>query len=292
MRGEQSDSSRARGEVIRLEKDRIIAEIDAQCRAMRIRVLAGGGTVFTAGGLISPAISPAASLVVDPASFHHLLAHLRQQGWTAQAPERESRVLPSSTMTLAHPDWVAGLHLFSVIPGFFADPEVTFDVLWERRQHILINGMRVPALDRIATAMFATHDRLSGRRLRSSNFQFFATQFERAFTESDKADLRLLIKQVGASNEMKPLLLALGIEPLPPTLPSHWYTCWRLEIEDPSDEIVVMLALIEASPDRRRVLLWSMLDPRSAAQNWRTIRTARTTIRAFTRARRRALAAR
>ena len=120
----------------------------------------------------------------------------------------------------------------------------------------------------------------------------FATQFERAFTESDKADLRLLIKQVGASNEMKPLLVALGIEPLPPTLPSHWYTCWRLEIEDPSDEIVVMLALIEASPDRRRVLLWSMLDPRSAAQNWRTIRTARTTVRAFTRARRRALAAR
>lgn len=265
---------RVSGATLRDHKDQILLELSAQCSGLRIRALAGGGGVFAAQGLIAPAVSGSVSLVVDPASFRHLLAALREQGWISRHEKHRFGVLPAVTTSLHHPRWLAGLTLYSVIPGFFADPEETFDLLWERRRLIPLRGVTVPSLDRVATAIFATHDRLVGRRSRSTatNFEFFATQFQGAFGQEERDELGVLVRRVGGVEEMRPLLDALDIDAGAFTLPSEGYARWRLELDDVTPDIRWMLGFLELPPHRRDHMFASWV------RSTRSLRTLRSRI--------------
>jgi hypothetical protein len=280
------DRDTVSGAQVRAAKEQILLAVHEACLPLRIRMLAAGGDVFVARGLITPVVSPVLSLIVDPASVRHLVEQLARLGWWRMPGV--GGLLPSGVVRLQHPDFVAGLRLYSVITGFFADPEETFDVLWERREHLAVRGVVVPSLDRISTAIFATHDGLEGRiPAAKSHFDFYVTQFRAALSADERTELGMLVRRVGGVEEMRPLLTALDIEPGPFVLPSAAYASWRLDADTVSDQVRWLLAFIEVRPGRRRELMsLAAAVSRSPRQVWASLVAAPVTLRLILRARR------
>jgi len=259
-------SSKARDALIRESKDLIAIKVIELCKDLHIRAMLGGGPVLNAHGLLAPAVSRFASIVVDPASIRHLRKALLARGWRDANSSRMLRILPSARLALQHPDETAGLILYSVIPGFFADPESTFDLIWERRKEVPLRGHRVRTLGRINSAILASHDGLDGRASRArSNFDYFVSQFSKVLNAHERQVTVELIREMGGCAEMNRLILALGEQPCEFTLPSVEYTQWRLQIAEPSDQMRRAVALLELGPDGRGLLYASKLGrPRSA----------------------------
>ena len=154
-----------------------------------------------------------------------------------------------------HDDEVAGLNIYPFIPGFFADPEETFDLIWERHKEVPLRGHQVRALGRINSAILASHDGLDGRASRArSNFDYFVAQFSRVLNQKERESTVDLIRRMGGCAEMNRLIRALGSEPCAFTLPSEAYVQWRLQIVDVSDQVRRAVALLELGRDGRKML--------------------------------------
>jgi hypothetical protein len=249
-------SSKARDALIRESKDLIAISVIELCKELHIRAMFGGGPVLNAHGLMTPIVSRYASIVVDPASFRHLRLALLERGWRDTPGSRRYRILPPARLTMRHPDEPAGLILYAVIPGFFADPEATFDLVWERHKEVPLRGHTVRTLGRINSAILASHDGLDGRSSRArSNFDYFVDQFTRLLNHREIEVTVDLIRRMGGCAEMNRLILALGEQPCEFALPSTAYTQWRLQItSEPTDQMRRALALLELGPDGRRLL--------------------------------------
>ena len=269
-------SRKTRDALLRESKDIIAIEVMDLCRELHIRAMLGGGPVLNAHGLVTPVVSPNASLVVDPASILHLRSALLQRGWVDATPIRRSRILPSARFQLTRSGELGGLMLYSVIPGFFADPEFTFDLVWERHKEVPLRGHRVRALGRINSAILASHDGLDGRASRArSRFDYFVDQFGRVLNDREKAIVNDLIAQMGGSAEMSQLIRALGLVPGPFTLPSTSYVQWRLQVSEVSDQLRRAVALLELGPEGRRSMYASRSgrpgSAREVAQSFREL---------------------
>jgi hypothetical protein len=246
--------SKTKDALLRESKDLIAIDVIGLCHELHIRAMLGGGPVLIANGLVSPGVSKSASILVDPASFRHLRAALLAKGWYDSTPRRV-RLLPAARLSLRHGDELAGLTIYPFIPGFFADPEETFDIVWERHKEVPLRGHTVRALGRINSAILASHDGLDGRASRArSNFDFFVGQFARVLNPRERAVTVDIIRRMGGCAEMNRLILALGEKPCAFTLPSVAYVQWRLQITDVSDQVRRAVALIELGRDGRKLL--------------------------------------
>ena len=246
---------KVRDALLRESKDIVAVETIEVCRELHIRAMLGGAPVLNSHGLLTPMVSQNASIVVDPASIRHLRSALLQNGWHDANPRQTFRILPSARLVLAREADPAGLILYSVIPGFFADPEVTFDLIWERHKEIPLRGHKVRALGRINSAILASHDGLDGKASRArSNFDYFVRQFQVLLSESDIEVTARLIKSMGGCAEMSRLLRALGEEPCEFILPSVAYVQWRLQVTDVSDQLRRAVAWLELGPSGRAMM--------------------------------------
>ena len=255
MTTSDTTSSKARDALIRESKDLIAINVIELCRELHIRAMLGGGPVLNANGLLTPHVSTSAAILVDPASFRHLRAALFEAGWRNSRPLRRFRILPAARVMLRHPAELAGLNIYPVIPGFFADPEETFDLIWERHKVVPLRGHTVRALGRINSAILASHDGLDGRSTRArSNFEYFVEQFSRLLDDRERTITVDLIRKMGGCAEMNRLILALGEQPCEFSLPSIGYSQWRLQIAEPTDQMRRALALLELGPDGRRLM--------------------------------------
>jgi hypothetical protein len=248
-------SSKTRDALIRESKDLIAIEVIELCHDLHIRAMLGGGPVLNVHGLIAPRVSEFASIVVDPASIRHLRHALLGLGWHDANPRASFRILPSARLVMRRPNEPAGIILYSVIPGFFADPEAIFDLVWERHKEVPLRGHTVRALGRVNSAILASHDGLDGRASRArSNFEYFVQQFSRLLSERDRAIAVDLIRKMGGCAEMNRLIIALGETPCEFTLPSVGYAQWRLSIAEPTEQMRRALALLELGQDGRKLL--------------------------------------
>jgi hypothetical protein len=267
MTTSDAPSSKERDALIRESKDHIAIDVFELCRELHIRAMLGGGPVLNAHGLIAPRISRFASIVVDPASIRHLRTALLARGWRDMVSPRGFRILPSARLALQHSHEAAGLILYSVIPGFFADPEATFDLIWERHKELTLRGHTVRTLGRINSAILASHDGLDGRASRArSSFDYFVTQFSKVLDTRERRIAVEHIRKMGGCAEMNRLILALGEEPCQFTLPSIGYSQWRLQIPEPTDQMRRALALLELGPDGRRLFFASRSGRPSSAR--------------------------
>jgi hypothetical protein len=254
MTADDGASTKARDALVRESKDHIAIEVIELCRELHIRAMLGGGPVLNANGLVTPVVSRNAAILVDPASFRHLRTALLERGWR-EATVRRIRILPSARLPLNRDEEVARLDVYPFIPGFFADPEETFDIIWERHKEVPLRGHTVRALGRINSAILASHDGLDGRLGRArSNFDYFVDQFNRVLNARERAATFDLIRRMGGCAEMSRLMRALGAEPCEFTLPSVAYVQWRLQITDVSDQVRRAVALLELGKDGRRML--------------------------------------
>ncbi|HEY4269011.1 MAG TPA: hypothetical protein VGM94_12550 [Galbitalea sp.] len=275
METTEDEEPRSRDLLIRESKDHIAIDVIELCRQLSIRAMLGGGPVLISHGLMSPAVGRFVSILVDPASIRHLHRTLVERGWTDVAPARRLRVLPSARLILRHDDEAAGLILYSVIPGFYADPEETFDLIWERHKEIRLRGQTIRALGRISSAILASHDGLDGHvSHQRSNFDYFVQQFRVLLDERERAVLGDFIRQIGACAEMAHLLSALDLKPCGFVLPSVPYVQWRLQVTDVSEQLQRAVALLELAPHGRQSLYDSKSGRPRSAHDYRVIVTS------------------
>jgi hypothetical protein len=247
-------SSSARGAALRAIKDRLIVQLRSRLEEHDLRALVGGGIVFPTHGLISPRLSRSVALILAPADLAPLVEVLKAEGWVVEHGHRFLSPLPSAITRLSHADWEVVINLHSVIPGFFVDPEVTFEVLWENRSMIEIGGVAVAAFDKLATVIFAAHDRLAGDRTRpnpDSNLEYFLKQFRRALSVRECRELEKRVQLVGGGQELRSLLEGLGLDPGPIVLPSDEYTMARLHLERATMADCCLLGIFELPADKR-----------------------------------------
>ena len=248
----------ARGAALRASKDRLSAMVAGVAEGRGLRVLIGGGNVFAIHGLISPRVAPAAGVVVAPSDLVAMVRVLRDLDWVIERPRRALSPLPNAITHLAHADWPCNLNLHSVIPGLFSDPELVFDALWDARGTAELHDTTVPILDKIATVMFAAHDRLNGDRptpKTETSLDYFIDQFRTVLTTRECRQLSDLVQLAGGGQELRPLFEGLGISPGPVALPSDEYVRARLALETATFEDWYVLAYLELPVDQRAKLL-------------------------------------
>ncbi len=240
----------------RYDKTRVLAEVSQLAADHAIRVLVAGGPVFAAQGLISPGVSRSAILVVDVATVEELLVLVRAEGWVPAAREHSRlAVLPSVMLLLAHPSYTVKLALYTVFPGFYAEPKRVFAILWARRKSMTIAGTTVMTLDRLCTVMMAVHDRLGPQSWnpRAHNYEHYhLEQFAQVLDVGERAELLELVRSLVAIEPMRRLLEVLKIDAGPVVLPGESYARWRLMLPSASSATLYLLALAEC-PARRRI---------------------------------------
>lgn len=252
---EQSDSegivpSRAS---IRDGKDRVVAEVVALADERGIRLMRGGGTVFALHGLISPTIARFAAMIVDPRRIDELTAALVGAGW-AWRPESRPRVLPPTIRSLTREGYDGVLNLYGLIPGFFAGPCASFEQLWALREQMVLAGQSVPVLGKLPTVMFAAHDRLGGQHWTRStevHFNYFLAQFRGALSSDERVELQALARNLGAEDEVRRMILGLGLELAPPAHPDESYVRSRLGLQRPGRGDAWLVARLERPRGRR-----------------------------------------
>jgi hypothetical protein len=249
---------RAEGAAVRDQKDAVAASIASLADLHGIAVLRGGGSVFARHGLVSPRVSPAVAIIVEPTQCARFGGLLRGNGWELTRPTAQRGPLPSPVLSFSAERFGGTVEVFEIIPGFFADPVEVFAAFWESRDVMLTDGVLVPIFDRLTTVILAVHDRLSGVRwsLKSpDHFAFFLAQFQAVLTDVDRARLLDLLEVVGGTGELGELLDGLGLEYGPPAEPTPAYVRWRLAIPKAHESDARLLSLLER-PDGARRLEW------------------------------------
>lgn len=239
---------------VRMDKTRVLATVAALAAEHGIRVLAAGGPVFAAQGLISASLARSASVIVEIASLEELTALMIQAGWTVAPLVRRVAILPSVVLVLQSSEWVVDLDIYTAFPGFYVDPKRAFAILWARRQVLTLHGTKVIILDRLATVMMAVHDRLGPRSWSTTahNYdRYLLDQFRLVLQPNERAELYELVRALRAVEPMRPLLNALGIDAGEILLPNEVYVRWRLAVPFAGPATCTLLALVECPPSRR-----------------------------------------
>jgi hypothetical protein len=234
-------------------KDRVVATVAALAAGSGIRILRGGGTVFTRHGLISPTIARFVALIVDPDRVDELVNLLTVDGWSVQ-PFPRGQVLPPTVVRLERDGFEGSLDLYGLIPGFFAEPTVVFDTLWELRNETTAGGVVVPILGKLPTVMFAAHHRLTGHRWTGHaqvHFGYFLSQFQGLLSQAERDTLSVLSRDFGACDELRRMLVGLGLTPGPAAVPSVGYVKRRLGLTTVTDADTWVVTLAELPRGRR-----------------------------------------
>ncbi|WP_349898915.1 hypothetical protein [Parafrigoribacterium soli] len=239
---------------IRVDKTRVLALVAKLAAERGIRVLAVGGPVFAAQGLISPRLSRSASVIVDIATFDDFMTAVLESGWRLSPLVRRPAMLPSVVLVLQHPDHVVKLDVYTAFPGFYIEPKRAFAILWSRRQVLTLHGTKVQILDRLSMVIMAVHDRLgpqSWSAKEHSYDRYLIEQFRLALKPQERKELLALVQALAAVEPMRPLLGALGLDAGEITLPNEVYARWRLSVPSASPAVRTLLALVECPPQRR-----------------------------------------
>ncbi|TXN32340.1 hypothetical protein [Lacisediminihabitans profunda] len=276
--GPSSVSDQAR---LRADKVRVAALIELISREHNIRCLAAGGPIFAQLGLISPRVSPTATVIVDPMHQLQLVLALEGEGWSRVTQSNTGGLLPPVFTRVVHPRLVCPLDIYDIFPGFYAPPAEVFERLWSRRATLTLGRTAVSSLDRVSTVLVAGHDQLGSlaRNERSvSNIDYFVSMFRTSLTPREQEAFVRLVSEVEGIEPLRPFLMAIGVRVGEITLPSVVYCQARLGIAHVSDSLIFAVSLFEAPPGRRfagfrsifrrhpkRVMLALLASPRSFA---------------------------
>lgn len=239
---------------VRTDKTRVLAAVSSLALERGIRVLAVGGPVFAAHGLISPRLARSASVIVDLAVFEDFIAGLTEAGWTISPLVPRPAILPSVVLVMTSPEWVVRLDVYTAFPGFYIDPKRAFAILWARRQVLTLHGTRVFMLDRLSMVIMAVHDRLGPQSWKMSEHsydRYLIDQFRLALTTQERKELFDLVRALSAVEPMRPLLEALDIDAGEVSLPTETYARWRLDIPSVAPATLMMLSIAECPPQQR-----------------------------------------
>ena len=236
------------------DRAEIVAEVSRLGETLRIRTLAACEPVLEHFGLEAPVELINAAVLVDPASTTHLVRALIADGWVIDQSQGRTSILPPTRATLWHPLRARGLDVYYLLPGFLADPEVTFDVLWERRANLTFDSVNVPSLNRganVLTVALYGAGKIPGVPRVASGYDFVLAQLATGFTPADIEDLIAVIEKLHGTTAMRGLLVAWGRKSPADVLIPESYAKWRLKVDAASPVVRAMVAVLEAPIPQR-----------------------------------------
>lgn len=208
------------------------AAADRLARDAGLRCLAIKGPVPAVHGLRRPGASVDVDVLVTPAEVDALLARFAAWGWTPVSSDETGRLLAPHSVTLGHPQWPITIDLHHRFPGFFAEPEVVFDALWEDRATIRVAECSVVAAGRDGSTLIAAlHALRDPERVQSAN-ELDQLKAARADDDaSQKASLARLASVTGAVDAAAGFLIDVGLAISAPPSDPESFEQWRLRTE-------------------------------------------------------------
>ncbi len=101
--------------------------------AAGIRALSVKGTFATEYGLREARLSADADIMAEPSALERLCERLGDRGWHTRAGRMPPTFIDLHSITLINDRWPCDLDIHRFFPGFFAAPEVVFELLWRTR---------------------------------------------------------------------------------------------------------------------------------------------------------------
>jgi len=183
-------------------------------RTAGVRVLFVKGLTVEAQGLRPPRVSSDVDVLVDPGQVDQIIEILGGHGWTARPDSSAPRFFSLHSQSLHHPDWSCDIDVHGSYPGFFADAEDVFDILWQRRRQMLVAGHHIDVPTPAASAcILAAHAMRNATDARSTEELSYLTHAVLSGpSRPDVFEIAELAGRLRASETLRPWLAGLGID--------------------------------------------------------------------------------
>lgn len=220
---------------------------DRLARDHGVRALVIKGHVLSAQGLREGYESVDVDLLVEPADHDRFLEVLGDHGWTPMTLSTAPKIIPLHAVTVTHLWWPITIDVHRHFPGFLADPQVVFDVLWQRSTTARVAGIEVRAPDPIGhAALVALHHLRSPDSSRAaSELPDLTARVRATLTPEQVQDLAALAARTGASATLAPFLEDLGAQPAAEDdTDAEALAAWRLRTSVPESAWLVGLSRV------------------------------------------------
>lgn len=177
-----------------------------------VRALLVKGEALRLQGLRGAYESTDVDVLVDPADFDRYLTVLAALGWVGPPTSTAPSIMERHAVTVLHPAWPISVDVHRYFPGFLADKQEVFDILWQRRESVQIAGVPLPVPDRVAHAAVAALHLLRSPDSGKAAEQLPELQrlVDDSFDTEALADLADVAQRTGATQTLRPLLTSVG----------------------------------------------------------------------------------
>jgi len=201
--------------------------------SLDVRVLFIKGFVVTEQGLRPPRTPADVDVIVDPHGLDRLIAGLGAYGWLVQPEPEAPRYFSLHSHNLRHPDWPCDIDLHWQYPGFYADAQLVFEILWQGRTSLAIAGqpIQVPSIagNACVLAVHAMRNPLEERS--GAEVAHLTDQLLNTPLSAHLAEVQDLAVRLRAQETLRPWLSGLGVYPLLDDLTDEERWSWNLRIE-------------------------------------------------------------
>jgi hypothetical protein len=203
------------------------ALVDFHARDLGVRALFIKGPTLTAQGLRAPHDSVDVDVLVDPSRLPAMVDRLAELGW-AEPVTTTAPIVDQHSVTLRHPSWGCELDVHDRFPGFLAEPQDVFEVLWEHRATITLAHRPLPCPDLTAHAAVAAlhwlRDGLSPAT--EEKLSYLTAALRDRLDQAGIERLGSVAARTGATEPLRPLLDALDLSPIGDS--TYDSTRWRI----------------------------------------------------------------
>jgi len=208
------------------------AATDSGVRALSIK----GG--FAADfGLRDRRSSADADILIDPNNIERLCDQLGDRGWHTRAGRLPPTFIDLHSVTLINDRWPCDLDIHRYFPGFFAPPEVVFELLWEGRVVHRETGIEVLTPSRagmaVVVALHAARTPYLDKSRRDLETVRDAVSLD--FTRAETADFLAIVRGGRAQWVLEDLLTTLGL-PATDDAAASEKQAWRRNQQRASDK--------------------------------------------------------
>lgn len=193
------------------------------------RVLFIKGSVAEAYRLRPHRLSSDVDVWASPDDFERYLTALRRFGWRERELRPAPRILELHSTTLIHDSWPCDIDVHRVFPGMLAEPQDTFDHLWDHRSGVDVAGVSIPACDRMGTAVVTALHALRDMHVERNRaeFAYLVDTLRDSLTRAERERLVEIASATGAAQTLGPFLERLRIQPPEPPSDAAYVHRWH-----------------------------------------------------------------
>lgn len=217
-----------------------------------IRALIIKGLSLEHHGLRPGYVSADIDVFVEPDRLDDLLAAIIDTGWQLRPTTTGDRLMTHHSVTVLNASWPNDIDVHSMFPGMLAGPEASFEVLWGRREQVVLAGLPCWIPDRAsAMVIWALHSlRGSVRQQRhAGELKQLVSDALPRLSDRERAELTERIVELGADAPLRevPEFAALIGDRRGPQADGEW-EAWRGKLAQTHEASPWLQVLRDARP--------------------------------------------